>query len=152
MNTPPPMPIAIDNGFPNITINLGTPADPFELVSLFDTCGSLNTGYLPFHAWIASTHPSAVAEFRYFNGSIPFEPVKLEGAVTENPAGTTNSSHGLLTAVIRYKTAYIDSDGSPITLSFALGNDVSTNTIFGLPTITALQFLVDMTDMKAFSR
>ena len=145
------MPITIDNGFPNITINLGQQADSFELVGLFDTCGSLNTGYLPFHAWIASMHPSAVAEFRYYNGNDPFAPVKLEGAVTD-PTGTTNSNHGLLTAVIRYKTAYVDSDGSPITLSFALGDDVSTNTIFGLPTITALQFVVDMTNMVAFSR
>ena len=145
------MPISIDNGFPNITIDLGPPADPFELVGLFDTCGSLNTGYLPFHAWIASMHPSAVAEFRYHNGRAPFAPVKLEGAVTDR-TGTTDSNHGLLTAVIRYKTAYVDSDGSPITLSFALGNDVSTNTIFGLPTITALKFVVDMTDMNAFSR
>ena len=51
----PPMPIAIDNGFPNITIDLGQPQDQFSITGLFDTCGSLNTGYLPFHAWIAST-------------------------------------------------------------------------------------------------
>ena len=114
------MPIAIDNGFPNITIDLGPPSASFELAGLFDTCGSLNTGYLPFHAWIASIHPSAVAEFRYFNGHAPFEPVRLEGAVTDLASTATKPDHGLLTAIIRYKTSYIDSDGRPITLSFAL--------------------------------
>ena len=147
----PPMPIAIDNGFPNLTIDLGQTHDQFSLSGLFDTCGSLNTGYLPFHAWIASQHPDAIAEFRYFNSSAPFEPVKLEGAVTEKQGGAS-TQHGLLTAIVRYRTPYVDQSGSPITLSFALGNDVSTNTIFGLPTISALEFVIDMRTLSAHSQ
>ena len=146
------MPIAIDNGFPNLAVDLGDSTDLFSLSGLFDTCGSLNTGYLPFHAWIASQHPHAVVEFRYYNGSTPFEPVRLEGAVTDPPCGVTDSTHGLLTAIVRYKTPYIDRTGSPISISFALGNDVSTNTIFGLPTITAFAFLVVMSELTAVSR
>ena len=146
------MPIAIDNGFPNLTIDLGAGTWQFSISGLFDTCGSLNTGFLPFHAWIASQHPHAVEEFRYYNSAKPFEPVRLEGAVTSQPLGVVDPTHDLLTAIIRYKTPYADSTGSPISISFALGDDVSTNTIFGLPTITAFQFLVDMSNLTAFSR
>ena len=145
------MPVAIDNGFPNLALDLGTEHDQFSISGLFDTCGSLNTGYLPFHAWVASQHPNAVEDFRYFNGDDPFDPIKLAGAVSDTTANA-NSPHGLLTAVIRYKTPYFDNTQSPISLSFALGNHVATNTIFGLPTITALEFLVDIPNLTAHSR
>jgi hypothetical protein len=47
------MPIAIDNGLPHITFNLGSDvcADP-NLTGLMDTCGVLNTGFQPFHQWL----------------------------------------------------------------------------------------------------
>ena len=77
--------------------------------------------------------------------------MKLEGAVSEHDSAAT-STHGLLTALVRYKTPYVNDTGSPISLSFALGNDVATNTIFGLPTITALGFLFDAAKLTAYSR
>ena len=147
----PPMPIAIDNGFPYLTVDLGDSQSTVSLSGLFDTCGSLNTGYLPFHAWIASQHPHIVDDFCYSDGTAPFDPVKLEGAVSAHDSGV-KSTHGLLTALVRYKTPYVDDTGSPISLSFALGNDVATNTIFGLPTITALGFLFDAANLTAYSR
>jgi hypothetical protein len=140
----PPMPINIDNGFPNLTLNLGVhQLRQVELTRLFDTCGSLNTGLLSFHLYIASQHPDVVHTLRFFNSEDPFEPIKLEGAVSD-PTAYDASRHGLLTAVIQYKTPYTTSSGQHISLSIALGSEVSTNTIYGLPTLSAFEFIVDL--------
>ena len=49
------MPICIDNGFPNLTVTLGTGANSLELTGLFDTCGSLNMAIYPStHDWLLS--------------------------------------------------------------------------------------------------
>jgi hypothetical protein len=48
---------------------------------------------------------------------------------------------GALTAVIRYKTPYIDCEGNPVLLSFALGDTVSCNTILGLPSINGMNMI-----------
>ena len=146
----PPMPISIDNGFPNLCLDLGMVRDYVCLNGLFDTCGSLNTGYLPFHVWIASQYPDAVDDIRFFNSEDPFEPIKLEGAVSD-PVDYDASRHGLLTAVIRYRTPYKTVDGGSVLLSIALGNNVSTNTIFGLPTLYAFEFIVNLKTLAAIS-
>ena len=68
-----------------------------------------------------------------------------------DPTDYDASRHGLLTAVIRYKTPYVTSEGHPVTLSIALGTDVSTNTIFGLPTLSAFEFVMDLKTLSARS-
>jgi hypothetical protein len=144
------MPINIDNGFPNLALDIGASQGLVTLAGLFDTCGSLNTGYLPFHMYVASQHPDAVESLRFFNSDDPFEPIKLEGAVSD-PADYDASQHGLLTAVILYNTPYKTKAGHSISVSIALGTEVSTNTIFGLPTLSAFEFLVDLKTLIAFS-
>jgi hypothetical protein len=147
----PPMPVNIDNGFPNLTLHLGTPPNgQVELTGLFDTCGSLNTGLLVFHVYVASQYPDAVESLRFFDSNDPFEPIKLEGAVSD-PSDYDASRHGLLTAVIRYKTPYKTTAGQNVAISIALGTDVSTNTIFGLPTLSAFEFVLDLKTLSAFS-
>jgi hypothetical protein len=123
------MPIAIDNGLPHITVTLGanTTTDP-TLCGLMDTCGALNTGYLNFHLWLMSERPDLVVEFLSFDDSNPFEPIKLGGAICD-PANLDATDHGNLTAVICYRTPYTDLSGSLITLSFALGPDVTTHAL-----------------------
>jgi hypothetical protein len=146
------MPIAIDNGLPHITFNLGstTDQDP-TLCGLMDTCGALNTGYLPFHLWLKSERPDLVAEFISFDDTNPFEPIKLGGAIRD-PADFVSSDHGNLTAVIRYYTPYVDTTNSPITLSFALGPDVTVNTIFGLPMLCDLDAIISLRSNSMHSR
>jgi hypothetical protein len=153
----PAMPINIDNGFPNLVLHLGTKDSGcnVELQGLLDTCGSLNTGYLPFHAYLAHRHPEIVVSFRFHNGANPFESVRLMGAVPDPQGFDTalNKDHGVLTAVVCYRTPYVTaSTGEPITISFALGNSVTTNTIFGLPMISAFGFLVDAVQLSAYSK
>ena len=137
------MPIAIDNGLPHLTFQLGSDDSSVHLQGLMDTCGALNTGYLPFHQWIMSEHPSLVAVYVEFNDTNPFEPVKLGGAIRD-PDGFDSVTHGNLTAVIRYFTPYVSTDGTRVTLSFALGHDVTVNTIFGLPMLTDLESFISL--------
>jgi hypothetical protein len=51
---------------------------------------------------------------------------------------TITTFHGQLTDGIRYKTAYLDNDGNDIQISFGLGNDMTVNTILGMPFIKDL--------------
>jgi hypothetical protein len=93
------MPIAIDNGLPHITFALRTTGSCPTLCGLMDTCGALNTGYLPFHQWLMSEYPAVVADYMAFDDTNPFEPVKLDGAICD-PGNFAGSNHGNLTAVI----------------------------------------------------
>ena len=148
----PPMPIAIDNGLPHITLNLGSNSttDP-ALCGLMDTCGDLNTGYLLFHLWLKSERPDLVAEYIYFDDTNPFEPIKLGGAICD-PTNFDTSEHGNLTAVIRYYTPYTDLSGSPVTMAFALGTDVTVNTIFGFPMLCDLDSVISLRANTLHSR
>jgi hypothetical protein len=148
----PPMPVAINNGLPHVTVCLGSNSDQDPtLTGLMDTCGALNTGYLPFHLWLMSQRPDIVAEFNSFDDSNPFEPVKLGGAIRD-PDNFDSSDHGNLTAVIRYFTPYVDQEGNAIRLSFALGNDVTVNTIFGLPMLSDLDSVISLRSNSLHSR
>jgi hypothetical protein len=140
----PPMPIAIDNGLPHLTFALGSDSD-FDptLCGLMDTYGALNIGHLLFHLWLMSERPDLVAEFVSFDDSNPFEPIKLGGAICD-PINFDASTHGNLTADIRYFTPYSDQLGAPLILSFTLGPDVTANTIFGLPMLCDLDPVISL--------
>ena len=86
--------------------------------------------------------PDLVASFERFDDTNPFEPIKLGGAI-RNPAEYSESTHGQLTAVIRYRTPYYDNERNPITISFGLGNDMTVNTILGMPLIKDLGMTPD---------
>jgi hypothetical protein len=149
----PLMPIAIDNGLPHITFSLGSDPALLDLTlrGLMDTCGALNTGYLLFHLWLMSERPDLVAEFILFDDSNPFEPIKFGGAIRD-PSDFDAADHGNLTAVIRYYTLYTNVSGSPITLSFGLGSDVTVNAIFGLPMLCALDSIISLNSNSLHSR
>ena len=91
-----------------------------------------------------SERPDIVTEFHLFDDSNPFKPVKLGGAIRD-PSDFDAPDHGNLTAVICYFTPYSDTSGAPITLSFALGPDVTINTIFGLPMLCDLDSIISLT-------
>jgi hypothetical protein len=98
-----------------------------------------------------SERPDLVAEFISFDDANPFEPIKLGGAICD-PADSDSSTHGNLTAVIRHHTPCIDNSGSPITLSFALGADVTVNAIFGLPMLCDLDSIISLRTNSLHSR
>jgi hypothetical protein len=72
--------------------------------------------------------------------SNPFHPIKLSGDICD-PNDIKNEVVGDLTAGIRYKTPYVDVEGHPILLCFALGDTASCNIILGLPAINMLEML-----------
>jgi hypothetical protein len=146
------MTIAINSVLPHIAFDLGFNAsmDP-ALCGLMDACGALNTGYLLFHLWLMSERRDLVAEFISFDDANPFEPIKLGGAICD-PADFNSSTHGNLTAVIRCHTPRIDNSGSPVTLSFALGADVTVNAIFGLPMLCDLYSVISLRTNSLHSR
>lgn len=76
-----------------------------------------------------------VASFERFDDSNPFEPIKLRGHPDDF---YSESMHGQLAAIIHYKAPYFDNDGSPIRISFGLENDMTVNTILGMPVIKDL--------------
>ena len=92
-----------------------------------------------------------MAEFISFDDANPFEPVKLGGAISD-PANFDASTHGTLTAVIRYYTPYVDTSGTPITIYFALGTDVTVNTIFGLPMLCDLDVIIALRSNSLHAR
>jgi hypothetical protein len=145
------MPVAINNGLPHIKFDLGSDPSSVELCGLMDTCGALNAGYLLFHLWVKSERPDLVAEFVKFDDSNPFEPIKLGGAIC-NPADFDCVDHGNLTAVVRYYAPCVDQSGSAITISFALGSDVTVNTIFGLPMLCELDSVISLRSNNMHSR
>jgi hypothetical protein len=141
------MPVAIDMGFPTLILPL---SDTVTLSGLFDSCGSLNLGWMPFHLNVMEKYPELVAEFRYFDGSQPFEPVHLSGAVLDPTS--VSPDHGKLTALIRYRTNFVLPDNTAFTISFALGPDVAANTIIGLPFHRSLKFITDYDAFTAHSK
>ena len=91
-----------------------------------------------------SERPDLVAEFLSFNDDNPsFEPIKLSGAIRD-PSDFDAADHGTLTAVVQYYTQYTDVSGSPITLFFGLGSDVTVNTIFGLPMLCDFDSVISL--------
>jgi len=131
-----PMPITSQNELAHIKWLIWA-ADNKELIGLsmlYDTGSALNTGYLPYHSQIVKCHPSVVKRLEYFDGSNPFEPIKLCGAITQ-PSDYDSGNHGILSAVVEYHTPYKYRNGEPVSLTIALGNSMTVNTILGLPTI-----------------
>jgi hypothetical protein len=85
-------------------------------------------------------NPDIVAIFECFDNSNPFEPIKLGGAI-RNPDDCNKTLHGQLTAIICYKTPCVARNGSPVRVSFGLGNNMTVNTILGMPVIKDLGML-----------
>ena len=84
------------------------------------------------------TPPDLVLVYEAFDGENPFDPIKLYGAITD-PSQYNENDHVILKAVIRYKTPFVHiATNEPVALSFALGDDVSVDTITGLPSLKNL--------------
>ena len=131
------MPITSRNELPHIRFPIGNANSDGSLHNLFDTGAALNTGLLSYHQSLKKIRPELIHSYEEFNGTNPFDPIKLCGALKDTSDYST-ATHGILSAVIRYKTPFVI-NGKKITISYALGKDVAVNSILGIPTITELQ-------------
>jgi hypothetical protein len=137
------MPITVQNNLPTLSLRVGDSSNQhgdIEIKVLFDTCGALGTGFKPYHDRSRKLQPELVHAYESFDEMNPFKPIRLIGAL-RNPDDVSQEVTGALTAVIRYKTPYVDCNGNPVLLSFALGDTVSCYTILGLPAINGMNMI-----------
>ena len=128
-NTLRRMPIASDNLLPYIKFPIGSRALQVAVTCLHDTGTALNTCQLAYHKNIMKDFPSLIHSCEEFDGSNPFDPIKLCGAITD-PSAYDESLHGALLAVIMYHTPFRHPEtNEAILLAFALGDDVSVDSI-----------------------
>lgn len=130
-----PMPLDLDNGLPAADVRFGSNDDnEVNFCCHIDSCAAMNAGNLRVHQWIITTYPDIVEEYIQYDDANPFQPIMLECAV-EDAKRMMEDTGGKLTAIVRYKTRYVDSEGQPVTLAFGLGKDVAVNAVVGIPTL-----------------
>ena len=139
-----PIPIAIDNNLPAISVRLGT-SDHNEIKFRVhtDSCAAMNVGNLRLHQWVITNHPIVVEKYLQFDDDCPFEPLQLNCAIDEESKRRVESTYGKLTAIVVYKTRYSDATGKQVTLEFGLGEGVAVNAIIGKPTLKAWKANLD---------
>jgi hypothetical protein len=136
------IPCAVDNTLPHIA---------FEVVkvvfvsALVDSCAGVSTGRFSFHMHVMSRLPKGSYKLMYFDGDEPFKPLWLRGAINQ---AKECGEEGKLFAVVVYNTMYESTNGGGIKFAFALGHDVSVNTIIGLPTLKGLKGILDVVESK----
>ena len=123
------MPIGIHNFLPSVSLILGSlEGEENKMRMLVDTGSAINTGNLRFHMWVMSQCPDIVDEFLQYGNDTLYDVVHL--LVTLDLKNVdTDTTHGQMTAVIRYKISYTIAGTKPFILSFALGNDVSLRSV-----------------------
>ena len=145
-----PMPLALDNGLPAAVLRFGTSVeDEIPFSCHLDSCAAMNTGNLHLHQWIITQHPHLVESYEQYDDEHPFRPITLDCAVPQSEAEKTT---GKLTAVVKYKTRYVDKDNNPLTLSFGLGAAIRVNAIIGLPTFKEWKIILDVDSKRASSK
>ena len=78
--------------------------------------------------------PEIVAEFLQCEPNTDIDVVPLLAALDLEPSHLS-STHGQITAVIRYHTPYLVNNKDPLILSFALGTYIALRSVLGLPTL-----------------
>ena len=144
------MPLALDNGLPAAVLRFGTSVEnevPFSCH--LDSCAAMNTDSLHLHQWVITQHPHLVESYEQFDDANPFRPITLDCAVPQSEAEKTT---GKLTAVVTYKTRYMDEQGKRLTLSFGLGAAIRVNAIIGLPTLRKWKIVLDIDGKIASSK
>ena len=128
----PPMPLTVDNKLPGCLLRFGkTAEDEVSFICHVDTCAAMSTGNLGLHQWLITKYPAIVAEYTQYDDASPFEPIRL--AVALKDLDGCEITKNKLTAVVRYWTPYLDTDGNRLVISFGLGESIAVNSIVGLP-------------------
>ena len=128
----PPMPLTVDNKLPGCLLRFGkTAEEEVSFICHVDTCAAMSTGNLGLHQWLITKYPALVAEYIQYDDASPFEPIRL--AVALKDLDGCEITKNKLTAIVRYWTPYLDTDGNRLVISFGLGESIAVNSIVGLP-------------------
>ena len=142
------MPISVQNEMPHIRFPVGLQTHRASLLGLYDTGAAVTTGLYSYHKQLCERRPDLVHSFEEFDGDNPFEPIKLEGAIT-HPSAYEEKRHGALSAVVGYHSPFTKKGASEqFLVCVALGVDMAVNTIFGLPFITDLSLELRLLDAR----
>ena len=79
----------------------------------------------------------------------PFQPIGLDCAV---PSADANAVSNQLTAVVTYKTRYMDTAGKPVTLSVGLDKAIKVNAIISLPTFNNGNEFLILTPIRPYPK
>ena len=123
-----PIPITSQNGLPYIKFSLGKDKDSTDvkllgMTLLYDTGAALNTGFLPYYDLIQQRNPEILSKYENFDGSNPFDLIKLCGAIIDH-SEYDGSKHDILSATIEYYTPYTYSNWKRFKLTLSLGADM----------------------------
>ena len=101
--------LSLDNGLPAAVLRLRTTSkDKIPFAFCLDSCAAMHTGSLHLHQWITTKYPHLVKSFEQLDDPNPFRPITLDCAV---PVSDVEKTAGKLTAVVTYKTQYVDNKG-----------------------------------------
>ena len=138
------MPIAINNSIPSIKFYLRLILEAEDCMRiLVNTCAAMNTGNIDYYLWVMSQCPTMVAEHLKCDPNTKYDIVKLFATLDLNVTHQPNT-HGQMTTIIRYDIPYLVHGKDPLILSFALGDNISLRSVFGIPTLLAVSATIDL--------
>ena len=96
----------------------------------------MNVGNLALHQWIITTKPEIVHNYIQFDDENPFYSIIFKCTlVQDSNVPLPDKQDEKLTAIVTYKTLYVDENYNSVHLSFGLGRDVTVNFIIGKPAL-----------------
>ena len=96
----------------------------------------MNVGNLALHQWIITTKPEIVHNYIQFDDENPFYSIIFKCTLGQDSnVPLPDKLDGKLTAIVTYKTLYVDENDNSVHLSFGLGRDVTVNVIIGKPAL-----------------
>ena len=110
----------------------------------YDTCAACNVGFAGHHLPIAERYPELVKSVTYTADK--YSPLTLSGIVHGEKGKSTKQPSAILPIVIEYWMPFLTKEGHKTTLKIALGNEVSVNTIIGMPMIRPAKLSFDLVD------
>ena len=104
----------------------------------------MNVGNLALHQWIITTKPEIVHNYIQFDDENPFYSIIFKCTLGQDSnVPLPDKLDGKLTAIVTYKTRYVDENDKSVNLSFGLGRDFAVNDTIFKPTLKTCKFIVN---------
>jgi hypothetical protein len=141
----PQLPIPITNTLPHIILKLGTSESSFNpgIPAIVDTGAALCVGFSGYIMSIAKAYPELVKSITLAKDR--YSPIILSGVVSKDKTEATRFATNL-PAVVEFHLPYLTHNGSPTSIKFAVGEDVSVNCLLGMSFISTARLIIDAHD------
>ena len=131
-------PVQITQNMPHIRLPIGAGDGKAVLECMTDSCAGLNLGNLAYHKSIYERCPELVHQFGYIKDYDNIEEFDVGGVASDG-------ARAKVVAVITYKMPY-RVNGVPTTMSFALSENTSANTILGVTVLRSSKTILCFDD------